>query len=100
MINLREGHNEYDILGQRREILLQQLVVHQFQPHLFRTCISMKFGIEDSRLTFRHTVDGTGYTMGLFTVTLSQNSNITGANLLQVIETHMELLWLNGMMGK
>ena len=83
MVTLVEGLNEIALAGQRRQILLQQLVVYQNLPHVLRNCVRMVSRMEQSQLHFINYLEGSGLAIGAFTVTTSQNvfENIESTNL-------------------
>ena len=81
MITLVEGQNEIAFASQRRQILLQELVVYQSLPHIVRSCVRMVIKMEKNQLNYVKYVEGSSLGIGIFTVTLSQKTsvNIKGA---------------------
>ena len=81
MITLVEGQNEIAFASQRRQILLQELVVYQSLSHTVQSCVRMVIKMEKSQLKFVKYVNGSSLAIGIFTVIMSQKTsvNIEGA---------------------
>ena len=73
LINLSVGVNEYELLG-KRLILLKELTVLQASVHTNKSCVALNLHLKDQ--FYLNTDGNTTHTLGLFTISLLDNTQI------------------------